>query len=468
MLGRTSTTRRWPRSEAGEERCQRPSRRRSPSSSSRSTRPAPGATNGGTPSPRRRSTPTSSRRAGRRSMRARPTCSPSGPPGRSSSRTTSRRRPFRRGGAGLPPERRGGRASVAFGEAARSSSGRCPHVDDPRERAARRCPDRPRPLAERESAQRRAFLRDGIDALEELGESVEALASGSSSVAALGGLPTGPRPARVRDGPGRARGRGALGGAWRWPTCGSPAFTRSSSTMRAASSAATGVEIAERAGAEFERVWALGFVALGLLDSGEIEQGFEIGTSATPERVENELLADRREHHLERHLDPDAHDARRPRGAAGGFDLEPRSQSGDAARGLAASVREEGAWGPVRLRNRGGALIQPSRHSWLHEDAAGDADVPARRRRSSSRGATRRRPRCSRRPNEDRAPGHRLRRARPRSASRSPRRDTTYAATLADEIALRPRAVRAVSRDARARRRSPHRRRADWRTPRRS
>jgi class 3 adenylate cyclase len=37
-----------------------------------------------------------------------------------------------------------------------------------------------------------------------------------------------------------------------------------------------GVEIAERAGAEFERLYALGFVGLGHLDAGEPERGFEV------------------------------------------------------------------------------------------------------------------------------------------------------------------------------------------------
>ena len=36
------------------------------------------------------------------------------------------------------------------------------------------------------------------------------------------------------------------------------------------------VEIAEQAGADFERVWAQGFVGLGYLDSGEHERGFEV------------------------------------------------------------------------------------------------------------------------------------------------------------------------------------------------
>jgi class 3 adenylate cyclase len=36
------------------------------------------------------------------------------------------------------------------------------------------------------------------------------------------------------------------------------------------------VEIAERAGADFERIWALAFVALGFLDSGEMQRGSEV------------------------------------------------------------------------------------------------------------------------------------------------------------------------------------------------
>jgi class 3 adenylate cyclase len=40
--------------------------------------------------------------------------------------------------------------------------------------------------------------------------------------------------------------------------------------------ARTAVDIAERAGAEFERIWALSFVGLGLLDSGRVERGFAV------------------------------------------------------------------------------------------------------------------------------------------------------------------------------------------------
>ena len=36
------------------------------------------------------------------------------------------------------------------------------------------------------------------------------------------------------------------------------------------------VDIAEDAGAEFERIWALSFVGLGLLDSGQMERGFDV------------------------------------------------------------------------------------------------------------------------------------------------------------------------------------------------
>jgi adenylate cyclase len=50
--------------------------------------------------------------------------------------------------------------------------------------------------------------------------------------------------------------------------------------------ARTAVEIAEQAGAEFERVWALGFVGLGLVDSGDAEKGFEV-MDATYEQAES-------------------------------------------------------------------------------------------------------------------------------------------------------------------------------------
>jgi adenylate cyclase len=41
-------------------------------------------------------------------------------------------------------------------------------------------------------------------------------------------------------------------------------------------SAQRAVEIAEQAGADLERVWALAFVALGYIDSGEVERGFAV------------------------------------------------------------------------------------------------------------------------------------------------------------------------------------------------
>jgi class 3 adenylate cyclase len=46
------------------------------------------------------------------------------------------------------------------------------------------------------------------------------------------------------------------------------------------------VEIAEQAGADFERVWALGFLALGLLDSGRHERGFEVMDTCFREAAE--------------------------------------------------------------------------------------------------------------------------------------------------------------------------------------
>ncbi len=45
---------------------------------------------------------------------------------------------------------------------------------------------------------------------------------------------------------------------------------------RCLDAARRGVEIAERAGAEFERLYALGFVALGYLDSGDPKRGFAV------------------------------------------------------------------------------------------------------------------------------------------------------------------------------------------------
>jgi class 3 adenylate cyclase len=53
--------------------------------------------------------------------------------------------------------------------------------------------------------------------------------------------------------------------------------------------ARTAVEIAEQAGAEFERVWALGFVGLGLFDSGDVDHGFEIMDQAYRDAQEFEF-----------------------------------------------------------------------------------------------------------------------------------------------------------------------------------
>jgi len=49
--------------------------------------------------------------------------------------------------------------------------------------------------------------------------------------------------------------------------------------------ARTAVEIAERAGAEFERLWAQGFVALGLIDSGDLEEGLALVDQTYEEAV---------------------------------------------------------------------------------------------------------------------------------------------------------------------------------------
>jgi class 3 adenylate cyclase len=46
------------------------------------------------------------------------------------------------------------------------------------------------------------------------------------------------------------------------------------------------VEIAERADADYERVWATGFLALGLLDSGDHRHGFEVMDACFDEAVE--------------------------------------------------------------------------------------------------------------------------------------------------------------------------------------
>ena len=114
----------------------------------------------------------------------------------------------------------------------------------------------------------------GIEALEELGESWRRPVPDRA-----GPVPVGVHD-RMRPGPStsapstcsRPWGRRPT---WRWPICGSPAWTPSSSTTGLPRVAQRGGD-RRTGGRRFERVWALGFVALGYVDGDEQERGLAL------------------------------------------------------------------------------------------------------------------------------------------------------------------------------------------------
>jgi class 3 adenylate cyclase len=165
--------------------------------------------------------------------------------------------------------------ALAFGEAITLLERALPYIDDPLERARVLCRIGRDQWRNGEPATAVGFLSEGIESLEELGESVEA--------------------ARHRIVLGRCEwecerppeARAEFERALQVLEAAGPSAELSMAHNRMAGlyafeldyrgcleSAQRAVEIAELAGADLERVWALAFVALGYVDSGELERGF--------------------------------------------------------------------------------------------------------------------------------------------------------------------------------------------------
>src|SRR5215208_3529980 len=177
--------------------------------------------------------------------------------------------------------------AVAFGEAIVMLERALPHVADPLERARIICRIGTDHLLNGESADGAKFLADGVSSLEDLGEPLEA----ARSRVVLGRcLWEGAKPEEARAEYVSARevlepeGPSADLAMVHMRLAGLDAFELDyEGCLEHARRAA---EIAEQAGADFERVWALGFVALGLLDSGEHERGFEVMDECFAEAAE--------------------------------------------------------------------------------------------------------------------------------------------------------------------------------------
>ena len=191
------------------------------------------------------------RARGRRDHAARST-SPSTCCGRGASTRPSRsacEAPRRPSGRRLPRGRHAPRARPA------------PHRRSARARAGG-LPDRPRPGAERRAGTGAELpARRGRRARGGWARRSRRPATGSSSAAASGSGPARRRARRSTSAPGTSSPRRGRRPSWRWSTSGWRACTRSSwITSGCLEAARSGVEIAEHAGADFERVYALGFL----------------------------------------------------------------------------------------------------------------------------------------------------------------------------------------------------------------
>jgi adenylate cyclase len=167
--------------------------------------------------------------------------------------------------------------AVAFADAIALLERVLPHLADPVERARVVCRIGRDHWLNGASQTAARFLKDGIEALEELGETLEA----ARSRVVLGRCHwEGAQPELAREEYERARdvletaGPSAELAMAHMRLAGLDAFELDYNGCLEASRKA--VEIAELAGADFERLWALGFLGLGLLDTGEVERGFQI------------------------------------------------------------------------------------------------------------------------------------------------------------------------------------------------
>jgi class 3 adenylate cyclase len=167
--------------------------------------------------------------------------------------------------------------ALAFGEAISLLERALPYVDDPLERARVLCRIGRDQWRNGKPATAVGFLTEGIQGLEGLSETLEAARhrivlgrcqwecerppeARAEYERALEILETAGPSAELSMAHNRLAGLYAFELDYR----------------NCIESARRAVEIAEQAGADLERVWALAFVALGYLDSGEIERGFAV------------------------------------------------------------------------------------------------------------------------------------------------------------------------------------------------
>src|SRR4051794_22357378 len=180
--------------------------------------------------------------------------------------------------------------TAAFGEAIGLLERILPHLSDPKERAFTVSRIGRDHWLNGASAMAARYLREGIESLEALGERAEA----ARFRVVLGRCDwENSRPDLAREEFETARGVLETAG---------PSAELALAHMRLAgldafeldyagclAEARTAMAIAEQAGAEFERVWARGFVALGLIDSGDLEAGLELVDVTYQEAVANEF-----------------------------------------------------------------------------------------------------------------------------------------------------------------------------------
>jgi class 3 adenylate cyclase/tetratricopeptide (TPR) repeat protein len=177
--------------------------------------------------------------------------------------------------------------AVAFGEAISMLERALPHVTDPLERARLICRIGQDHWQNGESAAAAEILVEGISSLEELGEPLDAA---RARVVIGRALWEGEKPDAARTEYVRARdvlekeGPSAELAMAHMRLAGLDAFELDYQGCLEHSRRA--LRIAEEAGADYERVWALGFLALGLLDSGEQVRGFEVMDACYAEAVE--------------------------------------------------------------------------------------------------------------------------------------------------------------------------------------
>ena len=167
--------------------------------------------------------------------------------------------------------------ALAFGEAISLLERALPYIDDPLEKARVLCRIGRDQWRNGEPATAVGFLSEGIQSLEDLGEPLEA----AQHRIVLGRCEWEcERPPRAREEYERALE--VLEAAGPSPElsmvhnriAGLYAFELD--YRNCLESAQRAVQIAEEAGADLERVWALAFVALGYVDSGELERGFTL------------------------------------------------------------------------------------------------------------------------------------------------------------------------------------------------